>query len=137
MNSNQNRGDAPQNPQNEEVQEMLRDTALNQSLLPEERADALNRITDPSTLLSVVLEIDMREMPNVRLDAINNPKTLRRVARDAKSPHIREEALRLITDAKALFNFVCADIPVTLRMISAHALMSWTQTGHRSLTMRR
>lgn len=111
MNSDQNMGDAPQNPQNEEVQKMLRDTALNQSLSPEERADALSRITDPNTLLSVALEIDMREMPDVRLGAINNSKTLRRVARDAKEPRIRKEALRHITDAKALFDFACADIP--------------------------
>lgn len=111
MHGDQSRGDAPQSAQNEEIQKMLMDTALNQSLPPEERADALNRITDPNMLLSVALEIDMREIPDVRLDAINNPKTLRRVARDAKSLRIREEALRHITDTKALFNFVCADIP--------------------------
>lgn len=111
MHSDQSLGGAPQNPQNEIIQKMLRDTALNRSVSPEERADALNRITDAHMLLSVALEIEMREMPDIRLDAIKDPKALRRIARDAKSPCIRKEALRRITNAKSLFDFVCTDIP--------------------------
>lgn len=72
------------------------------------REEAVRRIADEDTLMDIALNLEKADMDMKR---ITDPDKLLIIAREAKALNVRKEALRRVTDAKALFETVISDIP--------------------------
>lgn len=113
--NNHDEDEALQNLNMVDNQETLKAIALDNRVSYRVRAEAVCRITDEYILFSVALEIEQLKNQHIGLDVIQDPQALLMIARDAKALKVRKEALRRITDAKALFDIVSADVPESFR----------------------